>query len=99
MTLDLSIEEQAKSLAADNRQAEPAIQRIYWFPDAEQVRLIALLPNLPVSTDDAIHAFYFRPSPADRLSSPSAIALIRPEDFGKLKLPAGWGSWDDGVSV
>ena len=35
----------------------------------------------------------------DNLPAPSAIAMIRPDEFGKLKLPAGWGNWSDAVEL
>lgn len=94
-----TIEIQAKLLAADNRDAEPDIQRIYWFPDATEVRLIALTPTIPQSSDGIVHPFYFRPSVEDNLPAPSAIALIRPEEFGVLRLPPRWGDWKSAVEM
>ena len=38
--------------------------------------------------------FYFDPSPADDLPVPSAVALIRSDEFGQLELPEEWGPWD-----
>lgn len=99
MTINKTVEQQARSLAADNRQAEPAIVRIYWFPDEQEVRLVGLNPEMPASSDRSLHPFYFRPSPADALPLPSRIALIRPEEFGKLVLPDGWGTWGDAVEI
>jgi len=98
MTTD-TIEIQAKLLAADNKEAEPEIQRIYWFPDHDEVRLIVLDPSVPKEQDGIVHPFYFRPSPEDGLTAPSAIALIRPEEFGKLRLPHTWGDWSAAIAL
>ena len=93
------IEAQAKQLAADHKEAEPDVERIYWFPDSEEVRLIVVTPSIPPSGDGALHPFYFRANASDNLPSPSAIALIRPEESGKLRLPPKWGDWTAGVAL
>lgn len=99
MTLNVTIEEQARSLAADNREAEPGIEKVYWFPHSEEIRLVSLFSNMPASGDGELHPFYFHPSPADGIFAPSRVALIRPEEFGKLGLPPDWGNWDDAVPI
>jgi hypothetical protein len=92
------IERQAKMLAADNRRAEPGIVRVYWFPDEVEVRLVELLPTVPPSGDRVV-PFHFRPRSTDDLPAPSGIALIRPEEFGMLPLPSGWGRWEDAIEI
>lgn len=94
-----AIERQARLLAEDNRRAESDITRIIWFPNDAEVRLIELTEQIPVNADGEIHPFYFRASPQDLLPAPSAMAMIRPDEYGKLKLPAGWGEWSDGVDL
>ena len=93
------IERQARLLARDNRIAEPAITRVLWFPDNEEVRLLEVDDTVPSTGDGIIHPFYFRPSPKDALPSPSALALIRPEEFGKAKLPPNWGDWSNAIEL
>ena len=46
------------------------------------------------NTSGKLEPFYFRPSPLDKLFKPSLIALIRPDEFGCLQLPTGWGEWE-----
>jgi hypothetical protein len=46
-----------------------------------------------------VEPFYFSPSPQDGLTAPSGIAIIQTKEFGKLKLPRGWGSWSDAVAL
>ena len=99
MTTMESVEQQARFLAEDNRKAEPSIQKIYWFPHPDELRLVELLDEIPVSMDEQIHAFYFQPSPEDGLTIGSRIAMIRPEEFGKARLPRGWGEWSDAVEL
>lgn len=90
--------EQAKLLAHENRLAEPAITKVYWFPHDDEVRLVEVLPSIPPSGDRA-SAYYFRPAPGDDLPAPSGIAMIRPEEFGRVSLPPNWGNWEDAVEI
>lgn len=93
------IEQEAKMLAAENYKADPDTARIYWFRDDREIRLLELSDRVPAEQDGIIHPFYFNPSPQDGLSFPSAVAVIRQEEFGKLELPEGWGDWKDAVEV
>jgi len=93
------IEQQARLLAADNRQAEPDIIRVFWFPADHEVRLVELIDQVPQSLDGELHPFYFRPSAQDNLPAPTAIAMIRVNEFGRLTLPADWGDWSDAVEL
>ena len=91
------VERQAKLLATDNRKADPGIVKVYWFPDDEEVRLVELLASIPRSGEGSVRPFHFRPHAAESLPAPSATALIRPDEFGKLELPSDWGTWDDAI--
>ncbi|MEP0842044.1 MAG: hypothetical protein HRF43_04955 [Phycisphaerae bacterium] len=97
--VDPVIERQARLLAVDNRAAEPDIQKIYWFPHDREVRLVELTDQVPQSLDGAVHPFYFRASERDDLAAPSAIAMIRSDEYGVLTLPAEWGDWSDAVEL
>jgi hypothetical protein len=88
------IRELAMSLARENKKAEPGITRVYWFPDEREVRLIELEDGIPPSAGGAVEPFYFEPSLRDGLPAPSAIALIRSDEFRQLDLPDGWGDWE-----
>ena len=88
-----TINEQALSLARANKQAEPGIVKIFWFPDEQEIRLVELEKNMPATMSGNLEPFYFAPSPADGLFAPTAIALIRPEEYQRLLLPAGWVDW------
>ena len=90
-----SVEEQAKYLAEENRKADPSIQKVYWFPHAKEIRLVELTEEIPAAIDGEVRPFWFRPSPKDGLTAPSGIALIRPGEFRKLKLPDDWPSWEE----
>lgn len=99
MTLNKEIERQARLLACENRAAEPGIRKVLWFPDDSEIRLVSLLDEFPTSEDGELHPFYFRPSPEDGLTSPSGVTLIRSDEYRKLKLPPGWGDWDDAIEL
>jgi hypothetical protein len=92
------IKKQAEMLASENRQAEPQITKVYWFPDANEVRLIEVLPTIPIG-DGRVHPFFFRSSPLDNLPAPSGVALVRPEDVDHAELPEDWGNWEDAVEL
>jgi hypothetical protein len=87
------IQRQAKELAIENRKAEPDVEKVLWFPDDEQVRLVVVTPLVPISLDGDVHPFYFRADPGNNLPATSGIALIRPDEVGKLRLPRKWGDW------
>jgi hypothetical protein len=93
------IERQARLLASENKNAEPAIEQVFWFPDEEEVRLVGTTPTVPESDDGELHPFYFRPDPRENLSAPSSIALIRPSEVGRLTLPRNWGDWRTAVEL
>lgn len=86
---------QALLLARENKKAEPRIREFYWIPSTTEVRLIEVEPDTVQSLSGAVEPFFFDAAPADGLPAPSGVALIRPEEFGKLDLPQGWGSWKD----
>ena len=92
------VERQAKLLARENRKAEPQITGIYWFPDEKEVRLVEVLPTIPVS-GLTMQPFFFKPAPDDNLPAPSGIALIRPEELRHIQLPANWGNWDSAIEL
>ena len=94
-----NIKKQAELLAAENRKSEPHVRRIYWFPDDKEVRLIEVADDVPENLDGRVHPFYFRPSPEDDLPSASDIAMIRPDEFGRLELPEGWAPWSEAVEI
>lgn len=96
MAIDV-IEKQAKLLASDNRKAEPGIERIYWFPHEREVRLVETMAALPISDERRLRPYHFRANPDADLPAPSGVAMIRPEEFGKIELPPDWGNWDDAV--
>ena len=89
-----AVRRQAILLARDNKRAEPGIQRVYWFPHEEEVRLVEVEDGIPASASGVLEPFYFAQSLRDNLNAPSAVALIRTDEFGKLELPQDWGDWD-----
>lgn len=93
------VEQQARMLAEDNYHAEPDIEKVYWFPDEQEVRLVELTELIPISFEGEVQPFYFRASPQDDLPVVTAVAMIRPNEFGHLRLPDAWGQWDDAILI
>ena len=98
-TLNATIEKQARRLAQEALRTDPSIVKFYWFPDADEVRLIEVATDMPPSLSTAVEPFYFPPAPKHDLPAPSGIALIRLDEDRKLTLPAGWGGWDTAVEL
>ena len=78
---------------------EPGIVKVYWFPAADEIRLVSLYADMPASDDGKLWPFYFRPSPEDGLTAWSAVAMIQPTEFGKLNLPKNWGTWEEAIEI
>ena len=89
------IKKQAVLLARENKRADPDIQHFYWIPSLTEVRLIEVESTTVKSLSGEVEPFYFDPAPTDGLPAPSGVALIRPDEIGKLTLPAEWGRWED----
>lgn len=99
MAVKAEIKTVARRLAQWHAEAEPHITEILLFPDekGEEVRLVEIDPTA-IPKEDALSPFYFAPEPPD---TPMwlALALIVPEDKGKLQLPEGWGTWDEAETI
>ncbi|MFH0825100.1 MAG: hypothetical protein V2B18_20300 [Pseudomonadota bacterium] len=90
---------QAVKLAAESKVSVPTVKTILWFPDDDEVRLIEVDENTVTTVSGQVEPFYFDASPADDLPVPSGIAIIRPEERGRLTMPTGWGNWEDGQEL
>lgn len=93
------IEAQARKLAQHNKKVEPGIEKIYWFPSRKEIRLVELEENMIPALSGRLEPCYFRASPQDGFTFPFVLAIIRTKEFGELKLPRGWGKWDDAVEL
>lgn len=94
-----AIRKQASELARTNKQAEPSIVKVYWFPNNDEIRLVGLEASTVPALSGYVEPFFFGPSPKDGLTVPSGIAIIQTEEYRKLKLPKGWGTWNDAVEL
>ena len=92
------VEQEAKLLAMESK-VDSDIVKVYWFPDDHEVRLLQLTEQVPAYPEEELYPFYFRASPKDNLPLPSAVILIRPDEFGKFKLPSKWGDWADAIEL
>ncbi|MFH0826123.1 MAG: hypothetical protein V2B18_25510 [Pseudomonadota bacterium] len=92
-----SILEEARKLAEEAKASDSSISTIYWFPHDEEVHLIMIDENLVPSGEERVQPFYFDSTVTDPV--PSGIAVIGPAEYQRLRLPRGWGSWDDGQQI
>jgi hypothetical protein len=90
---------QAVLLARENKRTDPGITKIYWFPDEHEVRLLELEDGIPAALSGEVEPFYFDPSPEDNCPLPLGIAIIRNNEFGRLKLPEKWGAWESAREI
>lgn len=90
----------AKMLGYMAQEAEPAMIKTLLFPSASEIRLLYVDSTArPTLEEETIAPFYFSPSTHNGIHYPSAISLIRPEEEGKLRLPVGWGTWDEAETL
>ncbi len=92
----MKIREAAEKLAAAN-SAEETIQRIYWFPDETELRIVVIDDASPTSDDEEVHPFYFQPD--GEIKVWKALSLLHPDEESKINLPNEWGSWADGKII
>ena len=101
-TIVRTIREQAELLAHENQTSDPDVEKVFWFEHDSEVHLVETHLSVPPTDDDDknIYPFYFQASPENGLPWPSGIALIQPEEFGKLDLPADWNKeWSDAIQL
>ncbi len=90
----------AKRLAEAAIEAEPAIKKILLFPSAQDIRLVYVDTTAhPTGEGAGVTPYYFRPARKSGVNFESAVALIRPEEEGRLTLPEGWGGWKDAETL
>ena len=86
----------ARMLAEAAREAKPAMLKVLLFHAESEIRLIYIDATAhPAGEDEKTAPYYFRPSPNNGINFNSAVALVRPEEEGRLGLPPGWGTWGD----
>jgi len=90
--------DEGKIIAKANVEAEISISKVLQFPCEDEIRIIEIDATAPPS-GEGIAPFYFKPSPQMNIAHPSGIALITPDEEGKLPLPEGWGSWSDAITI
>jgi len=93
----VDIREEATKLAREIKQTHSSVERIIWFPDDSELRIIELDPDTIKSPTEEIEPFYFDSTAS--LPVPSGIAIIRPDEYGDLILPEDWGKWEDGQEL
>lgn len=93
------IKKQAVLLAKEARLADSSIVRFFWFPDPYQVRLLELSTDMLPATGDEVEPVFFRPSPEHGQPALSGVAMIREDEYGTIKLPTEWGTWDEAVEL
>lgn len=90
----------AKRLAEAAVEAEPAIKKILLFPSAQDIRLVYVDTTAhPSEEETGVTPYYFRPAQKNGIDFESAVALIRPDEEGRLTLPPGWGGWKDAETL
>lgn len=98
----LNQEQEAKILAEENRKGDSSVQRVYWFPNRngeDEIHLVLVSEQSPSDDDNLLHPFYFGAIPEQGVSRSSAVAIVRPDEVRKLKLPAGWVNWNEAKEV
>lgn len=87
----------ARKMARANRAADPGIKKVLWFPDENELRLVEIGED--AFSNEEVTPYHFGPVPAEGIPVPSGIAMVRPEEEGKIRLPEDWGDWNDGKEL
>ena len=83
-------------LAQSHKNANPFILKSFWFPHGKVIRVVHVVEDsLP---DDEILPLCFLPSQMYQRMH-VAVAMIRAKEVRQLKLPDGWGTWDDAEEI
>jgi hypothetical protein len=90
-----AIKKQAILLAKEHKKVEPDIQEFWWFPCADEIRLVEVESQTLKSPSDSFDPFFFEASPLKGWRVPFGIAIIRPDEVDKLSPPSDWGDWKD----
>ena len=90
-------QDEAMRLALENADNEPSILKTYWFPDVGELRLVHV-DRETLSSDGEVRPFLFSADPPS-VNFPSRIALILPDEDHLVRLPSGWGTWEDAVVI
>lgn len=94
--MNSKIMECAMRLAEWHVENEPKIEEIWLFPSDEEIRLVDLDP-LSLPSEAEMTPFYYG---ADaNIPYPWGVALIRPEQKGKVTPPEEWGPWDKAIKL
>lgn len=83
----------AVDLARRHRDEEPLLRGIFFYPASEEVRLLEVVENSPMS--DEVHAFRFAPDREYGMEFPVVIIEMSSSDFERLgnrelQLPEEW---------
>ena len=89
----------AKELAQHHVESEPGIKAIFLFPNNNEIRLIEVDESIGFS-GEVVAPFYFAPDPLGGIDFPSSVALIHPEEKGKISLPEEWRTnWNEAEKI
>ena len=95
-TLELTLEETARTLAEAHRKKDPSIERVMLAPDThgKEIRLVEVSRDAGYTGD--IFSCRFKARPDLGVPFPCAIVLVGTDEWneltiGDLKLPDSWG--------
>ena len=92
---EMTLQETARRMAEEARDAEEGLVRTYWFPDPNNVEVRLVHVDRTGYPSNRVEPFYFGRNIAYGQPFRSAIALVRPESDRQIPLPDGWGRWED----
>jgi hypothetical protein len=82
----------ARRIAQENFEFNSELVEAYWFPHPEEYRLVYVDPYV-VPAEEKLPLFQFKLQDTPTHVATLMVAVIRPEEVGKLLLPEGWGEW------
>ena len=98
LVINEAIRRQAERQATHSYGIDGVVD-VYWFPHDEEVRTVVTDATVDPSPDGLALAFRFKARPRDGIPFADSMAVILPEEFGRLELPSQWGTWDDAIRL
>jgi len=86
----------AGQLAAEHARQDLELERVFWSPASDEIRLLEVSRAIPFNTNRRILPFRFAPDPPS-IPYPSLIVMVHPDDHkaieaGNLRLPSCFDS-------
>jgi hypothetical protein len=100
--IEYGLQKNLAIIIARDLKIHTPVDNVYWFPNHinNEIYLLEVTENTCISLGRRVEPYYYSETLNGYGREVSVgLAIIRPEEFGKVSLPDRWGSWLDAVSL